>query len=157
MFDKFKNILFVIDNKEQEDGTKLILELWRRNVIVWHKYLSHWTSNIWRKYNSFWWSHSYCNSWDIFVISCTTFEQITFTCNSAGTHGADVFIEDGFLVNRIIYSTFPCINDYVPNYVRGDHIISGPYNITIIPQSNSTITLFPGHKLLINFITWSKY
>ena len=37
--------------------------------------------------------------------------------------------------------------DYVPNDVRGDHIISGPYNITINPQSNSTITLFPGQKL----------
>ena len=78
---------------------------------------------------------------------CTTFEQITFSSNSAGTLGADVFIEDGFSVSQIIYITFPCINDIIPNHVRGDHIISGPYNITINPQSNSTITLFPGQKL----------
>ena len=77
---------------------------------------------------------------------CTTFEQITFSSNFAGRFGADVFIEDGFSVT-IIYYTFPCINDIISNHVRGDHIISGPYNITINPQKNSTITLFPGQKL----------
>ena len=76
---------------------------------------------------------------------CTTFEQITFSSNFASTLGADVFIEDGFSVTPTTYFTFPCFN--VPNHVRGDHIISGPYNITINPQSNSTITLFPGQKL----------
>ena len=75
---------------------------------------------------------------------CTTFDQITFSSNFAGRFGADVFIEDRFL---LIYSTFPCINDTIPNHVRGDHIISGAYNININPQSNSTITLFPGQKL----------
>ena len=78
---------------------------------------------------------------------CTTFEQITFSSNSAGTLGADVFIEDGFSVIDIIYTTFPCSREYVSNHVRGDHIISGPYNITINPQTNSAITLFPGQKL----------
>ena len=78
---------------------------------------------------------------------CATFEQITFSSNFAGRFGADVFIEDGFSVSNIIYYTFPCINDTIPNHVTGDHIISGPYNITINPQSNSTITLFPGQKL----------
>ena len=81
------------------------------------------------------------------IYYCTTFQQITFTSNSAGTLGADVFIEDGFSVSHIIYFTFPCIDEPIPNNVRGDHIISGPYNITINPQSNSTITLFPGQKL----------
>ena len=79
--------------------------------------------------------------------NCTTFERIIFTGNSAGTLGPDVFIEDGFSVSDIIYYTFPCINNTIQNHVRGDHIISGPYNITINPQSNSTITLFPGQKL----------
>ena len=79
--------------------------------------------------------------------NCTTFEQIAFFSNSAGTLGADVFIDDGILVSHTIYSTFPCIDETIPNRVRGDHIISGPYNITINPQSNSTITLFPGQKL----------
>ena len=78
---------------------------------------------------------------------CATFEKITFSSNFAGRFGADVFIEDGFSVSQIIYYTFPCINDTIQNDVRGDHIISGPYNITINPQSNSTITLFPGQKL----------
>ena len=78
---------------------------------------------------------------------CTTFEQITFTSNSAGTIGPDVFIADGFAVSHIIYYTFMCINNTISNHVRGDHIISGPYNITINPKSNSTITLFPGQKL----------
>ena len=83
-----------------------------------------------------------------FTAYCTTFEQITFSSNFAGTLGSDVFIEDGFSVSDIIRHTFPCINDTIPNHaVRGDHIISGPYNITINPQSNSTITLFPGQKL----------
>ena len=77
---------------------------------------------------------------------CTTFEQITFSSNFARTLGADVFIEDGFSVSHTIYFTFPCIN-VISNDVRGDHIISGPHNITIDPQSNSTITLFPGQKL----------
>ena len=78
--------------------------------------------------------------------NCTTFEQIIFSSNFASTLGADVFIEDGFSVSPTIYFTFACkIN--VPNHVRGDHIISGPYNITINPQDNSTITLFPGQKL----------
>ena len=89
---------------------------------------------------------------DIYVRAyCTTFQQIAFSSNFAGRFGADVFIEDGFSVSDIIYYTFPCINHtiphYVPNDVSGDHIISGPYNITINPQSNSTITLFPGQKL----------
>ena len=78
---------------------------------------------------------------------CTTVEQIAFSSNFAGTLGADVFIEDGLTVRDIIYSGFPCINDTIPNNIRGDHIISGPYNITINPQSNSTITLFPGQRL----------
>ena len=80
---------------------------------------------------------------------CTTFEQnlIIFSSNFAVTLGADVFIKDGFSVRDIIYFTFPCICDYEPNHVRGDHIISGPYNIAINPQSNSTITMFPGQKL----------
>ena len=78
---------------------------------------------------------------------CTTVEQIAFSSNFAGTLGADVFIEDGVSVRDIIYSGFPCINDTIRNDIRGDHIISGPYNITINPQSNSTITLFPGQKL----------
>ena len=78
---------------------------------------------------------------------CTTFEQITFSSNSAGTLGADVFIEDGFSVSNTIYDTFPCIDDTISNQVKGDNIISGPYNITIDPQSNSIITLFPGQKL----------
>ena len=37
-----------------------------------------------------------------FVTYCTTFKQITFSSNFAG---ADVFIEDGFSVSNIIYST----------------------------------------------------
>ena len=84
---------------------------------------------------------------EIFIYeNCTTFEQIIFSSNFASTLGADVFIEDGFSVSPTIYFTFACkIN--VPNHVRGDHIISGPYNITINPQDNSTITLFPGQKL----------
>ena len=77
---------------------------------------------------------------------CTTFEQITFSNNSGGTLGPDVFIEDGFSARDIIHFTFPCINETIPISVRGDHIISGPYNITINPQSNSTITLFLGQK-----------
>ena len=77
---------------------------------------------------------------------CTTFEQITFSSNSAGRFGADVFIEEKFSVINIIYFTFPCI-DYIPNDVRGDHVICGAYDISINPQSNSTITLFPGQKL----------
>ena len=80
-----------------------------------------------------------------FIPDCTTFEQITFSSNFASTLGADVFIEDGFSASNIIYITFACYNE--PNHVRGDHIISGPYNITINPQSNSTITMFPGQKL----------
>ena len=81
------------------------------------------------------------------VSNCASFE-ITFSSNSARTLGADVFIEDGFTVSNIIYFTFLCtIKDTIPNNVSGDHIISGPYNITINPQSNSTITLFPGQKL----------
>ena len=82
---------------------------------------------------------------DSFFPDCTTFEQITFSSNFASTLGDDVFIEDGFSASNIIYDTFPCNNE--PNDVSGDHIISGPYNITINPQSNSTITLFPGQKL----------
>ena len=79
---------------------------------------------------------------------CTTFEQITFSSNFAGRFGADVFIEDGFTVSNIIYFTFPCtINDTISNNVRADHIISGPYKITINLQSISTITMFPGQKL----------
>ena len=78
---------------------------------------------------------------------CTTLEQITFSSNSAGTLGADVFAEDGFSVGYLIYDTFPCINDTIPNLLRGDHIICGAYNITINSQKNSTITLFPGQKL----------
>ena len=81
------------------------------------------------------------------ITYCTTFKQITFSSNFAGNFGADVFIEDGFLVSYIIYSTLPCINDTRPNYVRRDHITSGPNDITINPQKNSTITLFPGQKL----------
>ena len=78
---------------------------------------------------------------------CTSFEHITFSNNFASRLGDDAFIEDGFSVCDTIYYTFPCIDDTIPNHVRGHHIISGPYNITINPQSNSTITLFPGQKL----------
>ena len=74
---------------------------------------------------------------------CTTFEQIIFTGNSAGTLGPDVFIEDGFSVSDTIHYIFQCINDTISNNVTGDHIISGPHNINI----NSTITLFPGQNL----------
>ena len=77
---------------------------------------------------------------------CTSFEQITFTGNFADTHGADVFIEDGYFVSTTILFTFPCI-ETIHSQVTADHIISGPYNITINPQSNSTITVFPGQKL----------
>ena len=88
----------------------------------------------------------YITTADLFFVRyyCTTFEQITFSINSAGTLGADVFIDDGYSVSQIIYTTFPCINDTISNDVRGDHIISGPYNITINPQINSIIT---GQKL----------
>ena len=83
-----------------------------------------------------------------YITDCATFEQIIFSSNFASTLGADIFIEDGFSVTDVIYFTFPCtFNDYVLTHVTGDHIISGPYNITINPQSNSTITLFPGQKL----------
>ena len=75
---------------------------------------------------------------------CTSFEQITFTGNFADTLGADVYIEDGYFVSRTILFTFSCPID---SQVKADHIISGPYNITINPQSNSTITVFPGQKL----------
>ena len=78
---------------------------------------------------------------------CTKFEQIIFSSNSAGRFGADVFIEDGFSVMNIIDYTFPCIDDTIHNYVRGDHITCGAQDITINPQSNSTITLFPGQNL----------
>ena len=89
----------------------------------------------------------YIATTEMFVATyCTTLEQITFSSNSAGRFGADVFIEDGFSAINIIYSTFPCI-DYISNDVRGDHIICGAYDITINPQSNSTITIFPGQKL----------
>ena len=77
---------------------------------------------------------------------CTSFEQIIFSNNFASTLGDDAFIQDGFSVRDIIYFTFPCFL-YISHYVRGDHIISGPYNITINPQSNSTITLFPRQNL----------
>ena len=90
----------------------------------------------------------YIATTEIFVATyCTTFKRIAFTSNSAGTLGPDAFIEDGFSVSDIIYYTFPCINGTIRNHVRGDHIISGAYNITINPQKNSTITLFPGQKL----------
>ena len=79
---------------------------------------------------------------------CITLEQITFSSNFAVTLGDDVFIEDGFSVSYEIYFTFPCIDEKTnTNNVIGDHIISGPHNITINQQSNSTITLFPGQKL----------
>ena len=90
----------------------------------------------------------YIATTEIFLISyCTTFKQITFSSNFAGNFGADVYVEDGFLVSYIIYSTLPCINDIKRNDVRGDHIISGANEITINPQKNFTITLFPGQKL----------
>ena len=78
--------------------------------------------------------------------SCTSFGQITFSNNFASTLGDDAFIEVGFSVRDIIYFTFPCIV-YISNHVRGDHIISGAHDITINPQSNSTVTLFPGQNL----------
>ena len=78
---------------------------------------------------------------------CTTLEQITFSNNFASTLGADVFIQSGDVIRLIIFFTFPCIDKNKTNHVRGDHIISGPYNIAINPQSNSSITLFPGQKL----------
>ena len=90
----------------------------------------------------------YIATTEIFLVTyCTTFKQITFSSNFAGKFGADVFIEDGFSASIIIYSTLPCINDTIRNYVSRNHIISGPYDITINPQKNSTITLFPGQKL----------
>ena len=78
---------------------------------------------------------------------CTTLEQITFSNNYASTLGTDVFIQSGGLINLIVFHAFPCIDNNKTNHVRGDHIISGPYNITINPQSHSSITLFPGQKL----------
>ena len=78
---------------------------------------------------------------------CTTLEQITFSNNYASTLGTDVFIQSGGLINLIVFHTFPCIDNNKTNHVRGDHITSGPYNITINPQSHSSITLFPGQKL----------
>ena len=78
--------------------------------------------------------------------SCTSFGQITFSNNFASTLGDDAFIEVGFSVRDIIYFTFPCIV-YISNHVRGDHIISGAHDITINPQNNSTVTLFPGQNL----------
>ena len=77
----------------------------------------------------------------------TTFDHITFSSNFAGRFGADVFIEDGFSVSDIIHYTFPCNKVTTLNHVTGEHIISGPHSITINPQSNSTITLFPGQNL----------
>ena len=89
----------------------------------------------------------YIATTEIFLYAyCTSFEEIIFSSNFAGTLGNDAYIEDGFSVSEIIYFTFPCIH-YISNHVRGDYIISGPYNITINPQNNSTITLFPGQKL----------
>ena len=80
---------------------------------------------------------------------CTTLEQIAFSNNMAGTLGADVFIEDGSATwFTPFFFTFPCINKTkTKDDVRGDHIISGPYHVIVNPQSNSTITLFPGQKL----------
>ena len=78
---------------------------------------------------------------------CTTLEQIAFSNNNAGTLGPDVFIEDGSFTWPTTFITFPCINKTKANDVRGDHIISGPWNVIVNPQSNSTITLFPGQKL----------
>ena len=78
---------------------------------------------------------------------CTTLEQIAFSNNTAGTLGADIFMEDGPATWFIPFVTFPCINKTKTNHVRGDHIISGPYHVIVNPQSNSTITLFPGQKL----------
>ena len=83
----------------------------------------------------------------IVVTYCTTFKQITFSSNFAGKFGADVFVEDAFSVTNIIYYSFPCINDTISNFVKGDHIICGAYAITINPKQNSTISLFPGQKL----------
>ena len=79
--------------------------------------------------------------------NCTIFQQITFSSNFARTLGADVYIADGFSVSYIIYFSFACIDNTKTNNVSGDHIISAPHNIFINPQSNSTITLFPGQKL----------
>ena len=72
--------------------------------------------------------------------SCTpyTFQQITFSSNFAGTLGTDVFIEG----SDSTFFTFRCTN-----LVWEDHVIAGPRDITINPQSNSTIILFPGQKL----------
>ena len=117
-------------------------------MSLYHTYIYLIGPLIFEKNTAFLGGAIYIATTDISVNAyCTTFEQITFTSNSAGTDGADVFIEDGFSVSDIIYYTFPCINNTIPNHVKGDHIISGPYNITINPQSNSTITLFPGQKL----------
>ena len=46
----------------------------------------------------------------------------------------------------VIQFTLPFRVQLVPNHVRGDHIISGPYNITINPCTKA-ITVFPGQKL----------
>ena len=73
---------------------------------------------------------------------CTTLEQIAFSNNTAGTLGADIFIEDGFYTLYTPFFTFPCINKTkINDDLKGDHIISGPCNVIVNPQSNSTITL----------------
>ena len=75
---------------------------------------------------------------------CTTLEQIAFSNNTAGTLGDNIFIEDGFNTWYTPFFTFPCINKTKTNDdLKEDHIISDP---CINPQSNSTITLFPGQK-----------
>ena len=86
---------------------------------------------------------------NIFIdTDCTTLEQIAFSNNIAGTLGDDIFIEDGSATRFTPFFTFPCINETKSNGdIRGDHIISGPYHVIVNPQSNSTITLFPGQKL----------
>ena len=79
----------------------------------------------------------------VFYINCT-FEQITFFSNFAVTLGDDVFIEDAYQTTPIVT---PCFDDPKSYPIIRDHFISGPRNIIINPQSNSTITLFPGQKL----------
>ena len=80
-------------------------------------------------------------------ITCNTLEQITFYNNHAVTLAPDIFIEDGFSTDQLACFTFPCSPKTGHDGIKGDHIISGPRNISINTENNSTVTLFPGQKL----------
>ena len=88
------------------------------------------------------------NKWYDFDTPCSTLEQIAFSNNTAGMLADDIFIENGPATWFIPFVVFPCIDKTkTSDDVRGDHIITNPCNVIINPQSNSTITLFPGQKL----------